>query len=137
MKTTDMYDALKKVFLALSGLIAAGIAVAIWTVPSAFYGSYGIDLGGDVNLINELKAPAGVLFAAGLTILAGAIKSRFIPISMKVAAILFLSFGLSRFASFAIDGLPNESLVAAALLEVAIGAIAVVGLLAHRPKFAI
>lgn len=137
MGNTDMYDALGRVFLALSGLIAAGIAAAIWTVPSAFYGSYGIDLGGDVNLINELKAPAGILFVAGLTILAGAIRSRFTPTSMKIAAVLYLSFGVSRFSSFAIDGVPSESLVAAAVLEVAIGAIAVVGLLSRRQRFPI
>ena len=53
--TRSVISIIKRVFLSLSGLIAAGIAVAIWTVPSAFYGSYGIDLGGDVNLINELK----------------------------------------------------------------------------------
>ena len=137
MKTTGMYGALKKIFLALSGLIAAGIAVAVWTVPSAFYGSYGIDIAGDVNLINELKAPAGVLFVAGLTILAGAVRSRFTPTSMKVAAVLYLSFGASRLASFVFDGVPNDSLVAAALLEVAIGAIALFGLVAHRQKSAI
>ncbi len=51
-----------RTFLLLSGLIAAAIAATIWIAPDAFYASYGIALGGDVNLINELKAPAGILF---------------------------------------------------------------------------
>lgn len=127
---------IEKVFLSLSGLIAAGIAVAIWTVPAAFYGSYGIDLGGDVNLINELKAPAGVLFVAGVAILAGAVRRRFAPASMQVAALLYLSFGASRLASFATDGMPNDSIVSAAVLEVVIGAIAVFGLIARRKQSA-
>ena len=138
MKTTNAFtSAATKVFLGLSGLVAAGIAVAIWTVPSAFYGSYGIDLGGDVNLLNELKAPAGVLFAAGLAILAGAVRSRFEPASMKIAAVLYLSFGASRLASFVTDGLPSESLVSAAMLEIVIGAIALFGLLSHRQRSSI
>ena len=135
--TRFVMSAVRKVFLALSGLIAAGIAVAIWTVPDAFYGSYGIDLGGDVNLINELKAPAGVLFVAGLAILAGAFRARYTSMSMKVAAILYLSFGVSRIASFVIDGMPGESIVSAALLEILIGAIALFGLLAQQRKSAI
>ena len=138
MKHTQFVtSASKTVFLALSGLIAAGIAVAIWTVPTAFYGSYGIDLGGDVNLINELKAPAGILFVAGLAILAGAFRARYASMSMKVAAVLYLSFGASRVASFVVDGMPGESIVSAALLEILIGAIALIGLIAQQRTSAI
>ena len=135
MKTTQVIPSIaRRAFLSLGGLIAVGIAAAIWTVPAAFYGSYGIDLGGDVNLMNELKAPAGMLFAAGLAILAGAVRTSLASTSMVVAAALYLSFGASRFASFAVDGMPNDSLVAAAVLEVAIGAIAVFGVIAHRKQ---
>ncbi len=138
MKHTQLVTlAVKKAFLALSGLIAAGIAVAIWTVPTAFYGSYGIDLGGNVNLINELKAPAGVLFVAGLAILAGAIRARYASMSMTVAAVLYLSFGASRIGSFVIDGMPGESIVSAAVLEILIGAIALLALIAQQRKSAI
>lgn len=124
----------QRAFLGLSGLIAAGIALAIWLAPAAFYGSYGIDLAGDVNLINELKAPAGVLLVAGVVILAGAVRARFAPTSIRVAAILYLSFGASRFASFLVDGMPSAGLVSAAVLEIAIGAIAMLSLASRRNR---
>ena len=50
-----------KGLLLTSGLLAAGIAATILFAPDAFYASYGIDIGSNVNLANELKAPAGVL----------------------------------------------------------------------------
>ena len=133
MKVIHLHSSItERVFLTLSGVIAAGIGIAIWTVPSEFYGSYGIELAGDVNLINELKAPAGVLFVAGLLILKGAIRRRSTTASMTVAAVLYLSFGASRLFSFVVDGMPNDAIVSAAILEIALGAIAVFGLIAHR-----
>lgn len=124
-------------FLLFSGLIAAAIAATIWIGPDAFYASYGIALGGDVNLINELKAPAGILFVAGAVIVAGAVRTRFTALSMTIAAILYLSFGGSRLMSFAIDGVPNDSLVSAAAAELIIGSIALIGLFLYRKKIAV
>ncbi|MGI9232854.1 MAG: DUF4345 domain-containing protein, partial [Woeseiaceae bacterium] len=102
-----------RLVLLVSGLVASGIAVAILIAPDAFYASYGIELGGDNNLTNELKAPAGALLLAGATILAGSIRTRLIVLSMTTAAAVYLSFGLSRFLSMIVDGVPHDSLVSA------------------------
>ncbi len=118
--------------LLASGLIAAGIAAMILLAPNAFYGSYGIDLGANVSLANELKAPAGALLLAGLLMMAGVFKSDFIIPSLATAAAVYLSYGLSRVLSMAIDGVPHSGLVSAAAIEVAIGAISLVDLLRHR-----
>lgn len=64
--------------LLASGLIAAGIAAMILFAPNAFYGGYGIEIGANVNLANELKAPAGLLLLAGLLMLAGVFRSEFV-----------------------------------------------------------
>ena len=56
---------------------------------------------------------------------------------MTIAAVLYLSFGASRVMSFAVDGMPNDGIVSAAILEISIGAIALLALIAHRKQSAI
>ncbi|MBT8080004.1 MAG: DUF4345 domain-containing protein [Gammaproteobacteria bacterium] len=121
-----------RALLLASGLIAAGIATMILFAPNAFYGSYGIDIGADINLANELKAPAGPLLLAGLLMMAGVFRSEFTTPSLATAAAVYLSYGLSRILSMAMDGVPHSGLVSAASIEVAIGAICFVDLLRHR-----
>jgi len=120
-----------RLLLLLSGLGASGIALAIQIAPEAFYASYGIELGGDSSLINELKAPAGALLLAGLLILAGSIRVRLLVLSTATAAAVYLSFGLSRALSMIVDGVPHDALVSAAVAEVAIGSICLVNLISH------
>jgi hypothetical protein len=118
--------------LLASGLIAAGIGVMILLSPNAFYGSYGIDIGENVSLINELKAPAGTLLLAGLLMMAGVFRPALKAPALAIAAAVYLSYGVSRILSMAIDGVPHSGLVSAAVIEVAIGAICFVGLMRHR-----
>ena len=77
--------------LLASGLIAAGIAAMILFAPDAFYGRYGIDIGANISLANELKAPAGVLLLAGLLMIAGVFKSELTISSLATAAAVYLS----------------------------------------------
>ena len=118
--------------LLASGLIAAGIAAMILFAPNAFYGGYGIEIGANVSLANELKAPAGVLLLAGLLMLAGVFRSEFAIPSLATATAVYLSYGLSRILSMAIDGVPHSGLVSAAVIEIAIGGICLVDLMRHR-----
>jgi len=114
------------------GLIAAGIAAMILFAPAAFYEGYAIEIGADISLANELRAPAGLLLLSGLLMLAGAFRSEFAIPSLTVATAVYLSYGLSRIASMAIDGVPHSGLVSAAVIEIAIGGICLVDLMRHR-----
>ena len=122
--------------LLASGLIATCIALMILLAPGAFYAGYGIDTSGDVNLVNELKAPAGALLLAGLFMMAGIFKPKLTVPSLAVAATVYLSYGLSRILSVAIDGVPHGGLVSAAVIELAIGVICITDLVLHRKKSA-
>jgi len=122
-------SALLKVVLLLSGLIAIGIAGAILFAPEAFYATYGIELGNDASLVNELKAPSGVLLVTGLLMLAGVFRSEFTFVSTVTASAIYLSYGLSRLLSMAIDGMPNGALVGAASFELVIGTFCLLALL--------
>ena len=121
-----------KGLLLTSGLLAAGIAATILFAPDAFYASYGIEVSSNVSLANELKASAGMLFIAGLLMLAGVIRTELTVASLGTATVTFLSYGLSRLLSMAIDGVPHSGLVSAAVLEIAIGVICLMAFMRFR-----
>ncbi len=115
-----------------SGMVAIAIAVAILFAPAAFYAGYGINVTGDATLANELKAPAGALLVAGLMMFAGVFRCELAVISLTTAAVVYLSYGLSRVTSIAIDGVPHSGMVTAACVELVIGAICLLTLLQVR-----
>jgi len=121
-----------KVLLFISGLIAASIGAAILLMPTTFYASNGIDLTGNISLLNEIRASGGALLAAGILIISGSFMHRLTFTALVVASMLYLSYGLSRILSFGIDGIPSEGLVQAAVLEVIIGAICVWAFVKYR-----
>ena len=109
--------------LGVSGLVAIAIAATILVAPDLFYAGYGIEVGGNATLANELKAPAGALLAAGLLMLAGVVRSSLAVISLVTATVVYLSYGLARVASIAMDGLPHSGMISAAGIEIFIGAV--------------
>ena len=123
-----------KAILFVTGLIAASIGGTILVMPAAFYASYGIDLGGNVSLLNEVRASGGILLAAGILIMSGAFMATLTFTAVVVATLLYLSYGLSRILSFTIDGMPSEGLVQAAALEILIGVACVFVLVKYREK---
>ena len=112
-----------KIVLFVSGLIAASVGGAILLMPADFYASNGIDLGGQVSLLNEIRASGGVLLAAGILIISGSFVANLTFTAVVIASLLYLSYGLSRILSFTIDGMPSDGLVQAAALEIAIGVV--------------
>ncbi len=122
----------RRLVLLIAGIVAIGIAAAILFAPDGFYAAYGIELAGNTNLTNELKAPAGVLLVAGLLMLAGVFRARLTTVSLIAAAAIYLPYGLSRLLSFALDGVPNSALVSAAIFEIAVGAVCLLALMPGR-----
>jgi hypothetical protein len=121
-----------KVILFVAGLIAISIGGMVLVQPAAFYATNGIGLAGNVSLLNEIRASGGALLAAGILILSGAFVASLTFTAVVVASLLYLSYGLSRILSFTIDGMPSESLVQAAALEVVIGVLCVYVFVRYR-----
>jgi len=121
-----------KTVLILSGLIASGIGGAIVFDPVIFYATYGIELAGNNSLFNEIRAPGGALLASGILIMLGAFVDKLTFTSVVVSTLIYLSYGLSRILSIAIDGMPAEGLVQAAVLEIVIGLVCVFVLVKYR-----
>ena len=110
-----------KGLLFVSGLIATGIGAATLFAPVAFLGTSSIDLGSQVNLLSEVRAPAGALLAGGIVILSGIFVNRLTFTSTVIAALMFLSYGVGRVLSVAVDGVPADAIVGATALEIVIG----------------
>jgi len=121
-----------KTILILSGAIGAGIGAAILFAPAAFHGSAGIELGDSASLLSEIRAPGGMLLACGLLIMLGAFIARMTFTATVISAALYLSYGASRLFSMAIDGMPHETLVLAAALEIIVGLVCVFALVKYQ-----
>ena len=123
-----------KSILIISGLIASAIGAAILFSPVTFYAAYSIELGRDVSLLNEIRAPGSALLASGVLIISGAFVDKLAFTAAVISSLLFLSYGLSRVMSIAIDGMPVEGLVQAAALEIVIGLACIFALAKCREK---
>jgi hypothetical protein len=130
MKLTSLMNTVTcKLVLLLSGLVACVIAAMILFAPEVFYAANGVEIAGNIDLANELKAPAGALFVAGLLMIAGVFRRQLTVVALVTATVVYLSYGLSRLLSIGIDGMPSNALVGAAVFEVLLGAICLVALL--------
>ena len=121
-----------RLFLALSGAIAVLIGFMILFAPRAFFAVNGIDLGADPNLMSEIRAPGGVLLAAGVVIICGAIIGSLFRAALLTVAVVFGMYAVSRLISIALDGLPSSSFISALGIELVVGVIAAALIAKHR-----
>lgn len=121
-----------KIILFISGLIASCIGAAILFMPVTFYAGSGITLGADISLLNDIRAMGAGLLALGSLIIAGAFVAKLTFTSAVISTLVYLSYGLSRIMSIAIDGMPVDALVQAMVLEIIIGLVGVFALLKYK-----
>jgi len=107
-----------KTLLILSGLLAMGIGLTLVIAPSVIHAT---DLGTDANLLSEIRAPGGALVGLGLLMITGAFVSSLTTTSTLLAATVYLSYGLARVVSLALDGTPGNGLLVATGLELLLG----------------
>ena len=110
-----------KIFLILSGLIGVVVGLAILLFPVRFYAISGIVLGGNVSLLNEIRAPGGSLIASGSLVLLGGYIKRLTYTSLVVSTLTYLGYGCARMLSMAVDGRPTTDLIIVAVGEIVIG----------------
>ena len=115
-----------RVFLALSGTIAALIGLSVLFMPHAFFATNHITLGSDPNLMSEIRAPGGLLLASGVIMLCGAVMRSLIRAALLTGAVVFSMYGVSRLVSLAFDGMPSSSIFGALVIELVVGGIAAV-----------
>ncbi len=121
-----------KAILLISGLIAAGFGGVILLMPVAFYAENGVGLGGNVSLLNEIRAPGGAMLASGILVMSGAFVARLAFTATVMSAVLYLAYGLSRVLSILVDGVPIDGLVQATVLELVVGLVCLFALARYR-----
>lgn len=117
---------LLKVLLIISGVIGIWIGSALLFTPAAFEASAGIQLGTDVNLLSEIRAPSGLLLIGGMVILLGAFISKLKYTALLLSTLIFLSYALSRVVGVLFDGFPSNPLLIALVAELLIGLLSLV-----------
>lgn len=110
-----------KAILIIAGLIITGIGGIILLWPVDYFATNGVDITGNISLLNEIRAPAGALLAVGILILAGAFVPQLTFTSTLMATLLYLAYGFARMLSMLVDGQPTTSLIIVAALEIIIG----------------
>ena len=109
--------------LFISGVTAVPIGAGIVLDPVGFHATAGIHLGaGDSALLNEMRAAGGPILAMGLLALAGLFARRLRTLALTASAFFYTGYGLARFASLMVDGVPDMLMVWITLLELVIGA---------------
>ncbi len=122
-----------KTLLFFSGLIATGIGAVTLFAPVEGFGQLGVDLGGQTNLLSFIRAAGGGFVAtSGLVIILGVFVPKLTFTSTIIATLMFLSFGVARIFSMAVDGMPANVIVAAIVLEMIIGMAGVFALLNYQ-----
>lgn len=110
-----------KTFLILSGLIGIAVGIAVLFFPVPFYAISRIELGGNVSLLNEIRAPGGALIATGSIVLLGVFVARLTYSSIVISTLTYLAYGFSRMLSMAVDGMPTMDLIIVTFFEIVIG----------------
>lgn len=123
-----------KVILFISGLVAISVGGGILIMPESFYAASGINLNGNVSLLNEVRASGGMIFVVGVIIMAGVYITKLTYAATIVSILLYLTYALSRLMSMVIDGIPAEALIQAVILEIIIGLLCVFAFMKYTLK---
>ncbi len=108
-------------YLILSGLLLSFIGGAQLLFPVAMKAGSGIDIAGQISVINDIRAANALLLSMALLILSGAFVKKLTSTASLVSFLVFLSMGLGRVISLLQDGKPVEGLLGATALEFVLG----------------
>lgn len=109
--------------LGLSGVVLLAIGASILLAPVAYQANMGVELPHEPTLLSDMRAMGGGLMGIGLLILVGALWRPLSAFAAIAGAVLYGSYGLARVLSMLVDGLPSDTLVGSAALELLIGSI--------------
>ncbi len=116
-----MRRVLTRTLLAGSGTLLGVIGAAMLTRARAFLEMSGVEIQADPGLLSELKAPSLLLIAAGAFMLMGGARIRFANPALTIGAAVYGGYGLARLIAIVTDGPPPGSLIAASVIELALG----------------
>ncbi len=111
-----------KTALALSALTLVPVGLLVTFLPTTLHELNGVSLDPSAAMMSEIRAPGVIVLLGGLLALSGLIRRSLETPALLVSAGLLLSYGAGRLVSLPLDGLPPASLIAAAAIELGLGA---------------
>ncbi len=123
-----------KTFLVVSGLLLAFIGSATLFMPTEIKAGSGIEIGGDVNLLNDVRASAALLLMLAILTITGGFYKKLTFTSSLVSFLTFLAIGTGRVISIISDGMPVEGVVKATVLEFILGTAGLILFMIYREK---
>lgn len=127
-------SAVLKGFLIVSGLLLSFIGGSTLVIPIVMKSNAGIDIAGQISVLNDTRAFGAFLLTFGiLSILGGFLKGLRYTSSL-VITLLFLSLGVGRALSLSLDGMPVDGLVKATILEFVLGIIGLILFKVYQEK---
>jgi hypothetical protein len=115
-----------KIYLILAGLLLAFIGSATLFIPVDIKSNSGIDIAGQISVINDTRASGALYLGIALLLLSGALKKNLRYTSSILAPLLFITLGLGRLLSIVLDGMPVDGLFKATILEFVLGSIGLI-----------
>ncbi|MFT5844438.1 MAG: hypothetical protein ACI8QW_000298 [Saprospiraceae bacterium] len=102
-----------KGFLIISGLLLIFVGGSILFNPVGFTAKNGIDLGGNISLLNDVRSSGSLFLLIGVFILLGSFIQKLIYTSSFLVIIGYLGVGFGRVVSILSDGMPADGLIKA------------------------
>ncbi|MEL6675421.1 MAG: DUF4345 domain-containing protein [Bacteroidota bacterium] len=123
-----------KAYLIVAGLLLAFIGGATLLMPVALKTGSGIDIAGNINVINDVRASSALLFSLAVVMLTGAFSPKLTYTASLLSAVLFLALGTGRVVSILADGMPVEGLIGATGLEFVLGIVGAILFIRFQEK---
>lgn len=109
--------------LGVGGVVALAIGLGGSLTPAGFAAGVGIDHAGDAAALSETRGAGAGVLAIGVLLLLGARRRDLAPAAALLGALAYGGYGLARLLGMALDGFPGTGLVAAAVVELVLGAV--------------
>lgn len=110
-----------RVVLGVSGLVLLGIGFMLAKDPLAMHAANGVELVSSPSLMNEMRAPGGALFVAGLFLILALFRTDWMMSAAVLSTIVMIGWALGRGVSLVLDGSPAPALCGALGIEIVLG----------------
>ena len=112
-------------FLISAGLIGLYVGGSLLFFPAQLQADNGIILS-NASYFSEARAPGAAIFSATILSLISLFRVHWRRTALIIMALFFLSYGLGRLLSLALDGMPSQGLFYAMIGELIMGVFAII-----------
>jgi hypothetical protein len=107
-----------KAYLTLSGLVLGAVGGFISLTPITYLDHFKIYVSQNISFISDLRSMGGNLIIFGFLALLGSFNKRFEKTATLTTFIVFASYAIFRILAILFDGLPNNTILVAAIIEI-------------------